>query len=309
MMSTAHIDDGINSPEIYSQTQRERLNFIDFRVFFTGQIRRTDLMGRFGIKEAAATRDLSTYQKEAPGNIDYDAAQKAYLMTDAYTRRFIKEVEAKRLLLSLVHGAGDDFAPLSAPVIPCELPERLNIPHIDIFAAVSRAIFNKKALKIGYVSQKSGNSSRVIVPFSLAGNGLRWHVRAYDRKRGEFCDFIINRITKAEVLASEPIHEAELRENDIEWNRRIELEIVPHPNLPSKDFVEKEYDMKDGVKRYKVRAATAGYILRLWNVDCSPDHKLKGDEYHLWLRNIDTLYGVNSLHFAPGYEGNKGVFA
>lgn len=309
MMSTDHIDAAIVPTEDYSQSQRERLNFIDFRIFFTGQIRRTDLMNRFGIKEAAATRDLTTYQKEAPGNIDYDAAQKVYLMTDSYARRFIREIEAKRLLLSLVHGAGDDFAPLSAPVIPCELPERLNVPHIDILATVSRAIFGKKALKISYVSQTSGNSSRIIVPFSLAGNGLRWHVRAYDRKRGEFCDFVINRITKADVLSNEPIHEAELKENDIEWNRRIELEIVPHPNLPSKDFVEKEYDMKDGVKRYKVRAATAGYILRLWNVDCSADHKLEGDEYHLWLRNVSTLYGVTSLRFAPGYEGNQGVFA
>lgn len=301
-MSTAHLDSDANSADDYSQNQLERLNFIDFRVFITGQIGRNDLMNRFGIKEAAATRDLASYQKEAPGNIDYDAAQKVYLMTDNYARHFIKDVEAKRLLLALVHGMGDGFAALAAPVIPCELPVRLNVPHIEIFGAVSRAIFNKKALKINYVSSGSGNTSRTIIPFSLAGNGLRWHVRAYDRKRGEFCDFVINRISKAEVLKNEPIKEEELKENDIEWNRKIELEIVPHPNLSSKEFVEKEYDMKDGVLRYKVRAATAGYILRLWNVDCSRDHKLKGNEYHLWLQNVSALQQVDSLYLAPGYE-------
>ena len=43
----------------------------------------------------------------------------------------------------------------------------------------------------------------------------------------------------------------------------LQLETVPHPNLSSKEFVEQEYNMKDGVIRYKVRAATAGYVLRL----------------------------------------------
>jgi hypothetical protein len=302
-MSIAHLDSHENLLDNYSQSQRERLNFIDFRVFFTGQIRRTDLIARFGIKEAAATRDLSSYQKNAPDNIEYDSVQKTYLKTDKYERYFIKDIDAKYLLLALVHGLGDDFATLySTPIIPCELPVRLNTPHIEIFAAVSRAIYNKKALKISYISQRSGNTSRIIIPFSIAGNGLRWHVRAYDRKRHEFCDFIINRITKAEILTNETINEVEFKENDIEWNRRIELEIVPHPNLPSKDFIEKEFDMKEGVMRYKVRAAMAGYVLRLWNVDCSSDHKLKGDEYHLWLQNVSTLYEVSSLRFAPGYE-------
>jgi len=50
-----------------------------------------------------------------------------------------------------------------------------------------------------------------------------------------------------------------------------------------------------------VRAAVAGYVLRRWNVDCTEDHNLKGDEYHLWLRNRQALYGVQNLMLAPGY--------
>lgn len=56
--------------------------------------------------------------------------------------------------------------------------------------------------------------------------------------------------------------------------------------------------------KVNVRAAVAGYVLRRWNVDCSETHELVGAEYHLWLHNRQTLYGVENLVIAPGYDGN-----
>jgi hypothetical protein len=50
-----------------------------------------------------------------------------------------------------------------------------------------------------------------------------------------------------------------------------------------------------------VRAALAGYLLRRWNVDCTEECTLNGGEYHLWLRNRQTLYGAENLAIAPGY--------
>lgn len=46
-----------------------------------------------------------------------------------------------------------------------------------------------------------------------------------------------------------------------------------------------DYGMQDGSLRMKLRAATAGYILRKWSVDCSPDHSLRGHEFRLWLKD------------------------
>lgn len=34
-----------------------------------------------------------------------------------------------------------------------------------------------------------------------------------------------------------------------------------------------------------VRTAMASYMLRRWNVECIEHHSLKGDEFHLWLKN------------------------
>lgn len=62
-----------------------------------------------------------------------------------------------------------------------------------------------------------------------------------------------------------------------------------------------DYGMQDGSLRMKLRAATAGYILRKWSVDCSPDHSLHGPEYRLWLKDHLALYGVKNAILAPGY--------
>ncbi|MNV83691.1 hypothetical protein D3C71_1775090 [compost metagenome] len=70
-----------------------------------------------------------------------------------------------------------------------------------------------------------------------------------------------------------------------------------------------DYGMVRGSLRMKLRAATAGYILRQWSVDCSPDHSLRGYEFRLWLKDHLALYGVKNAVLAPGYRSpdqNKG---
>ena len=63
-----------------TQPQRDRLAFVELRVRFIGEIRRQDLVARFGIQSAAASRDLALYKELAPGNIDYDPKGKSYVM-------------------------------------------------------------------------------------------------------------------------------------------------------------------------------------------------------------------------------------
>ncbi|SMG65930.1 conserved hypothetical protein [methanotrophic bacterial endosymbiont of Bathymodiolus sp.] len=164
-------------------------------------------------------------------------------------------------------------------------------------------------MKINYRALSSGLSEREIVPFALIDNGLRWHVRGYDRARDRFADFVVNRI-EAPQLINEEIPEAQTKAADNQWNRIVDLHIVPHPRLTHPETIAFEYDMQavkgdgeDGVMlALQVRAAVAGYVLRRWNVDCSKAHKLDGPENHLWLKNQQTLYGVDNLAIAPGYN-------
>ncbi|GIB72240.1 WYL domain-containing protein [Vibrio cholerae] len=62
--------------------------------------------------------------------------------------------------------------------------------------------------------------------------------------------------------------------------------------------------MTGGVLNVEIRAAIAGYLLRLWNVDCSTNATLKDGGAQLHLRNSAALYGVKNLNIAPGSEQN-----
>lgn len=64
--------------EDLSLVQRERLAYIDFRLYFFGEIGHPDLIERFGVAPAGATRDLALYREIAPHNITFDGSNKIY---------------------------------------------------------------------------------------------------------------------------------------------------------------------------------------------------------------------------------------
>ena len=281
-----------------SQTQRERLFHIDFRLFFLGSVNRNDLVVRFGIKKAAASRDLSLYKELARKNTEYDTKAKTYIPRENFMPLF--DYSGSQILAALQHGFGDDFVGIDRPIIACEAPTQLNYPNTQILAYITRAIYNHQALKMKYRSLSSGLSEREVVPFALVDNGHRWHVRGFDRVHNRFADFVINRIEAPRFIDTE-IPEEQTKMADNQWNRIVELHIVPHPALQHPQTIEAEYAMENGCLNLSIRAALAGYVLRKWHVDCSKEHTLNGAEYHLWLRNTPTLYGVENLNLAPGY--------
>ncbi|WP_416365653.1 WYL domain-containing protein [Paraburkholderia terrae] len=69
-----------------------------------------------------------------------------------------------------------------------------------------------------YLSLSSGASKRVLVPVALVENGLRWHVRAYDRQNGRFGDFVVSRITSVGPAHDAVTHQEQIGA-DIQWNR------------------------------------------------------------------------------------------
>lgn len=282
-----------------TQSQRDRLAFIELRLRFLGEIRRQDLVTRFGIQAAAATRDIGQYKNIAPRNLDYDTKGKVYVRSDWF--RPVFEFSAERVLTWLSRGFGDGEPLRFKPLVPCESPGLLSAPGLETLSVLTRAIYKKSAVEISYRALSSGLTTREIVPFALADDGLRWHVRAYDRRSGEFRDFVLTRIADARLVPGRP-DEREMSDQDIQWSRIVELELVPHPaNVQHPDTIEADYGMEGGVLRIRVRAALAGYLLRRWNVDCTENHSLKGAEFHLWLRNHLSLVDVANLSLAPGY--------
>src|SRR5690606_22305391 len=111
---------------------------------------------------------------------------KAYVPTSHFCPVF--PFSAERVLSWLLHGYGDGQGPTVARTIPCEGAGELVQPDFGLLGEITRAIHTSRALQIHYLSLSSGAAKRVIVPVALADNGLRWHVRAYDRQRKRFSD-------------------------------------------------------------------------------------------------------------------------
>lgn len=284
-----------------TQTQKERLAHIEFKAYFHGRVGRNDLLQRFGIKAAAATRDFAKYSEIAPSNLVYDVRAKHYIPTSEFTPVFA--YSTSRVLSTLAEGFGDGLKNNQEEDLIFENPTQLNEPNLKLVALLSRAVINQNVIDITYCSLSSGETRRAIIPFALVNNGLRMHVRAWDRRRERFTDFVITRIENPVVLENDKVNEFEMANMDEQWNRKVVLEIIPHPRLQHKQTIEKDYCMINGIKAIEVRAALAGYLLRRWNVDCSEHHSLTGDEYHLALKNVDSLSSdIDNIMLAPGFN-------
>jgi len=282
-----------------SYPQQQRLGYIDFKLFFTGAVTRSEIVQHFKLGVTAATRDINLYKDLTSNNMVYDHALKKYFITDKFKALF--NHDAKRTLIKLANQISDGFDAIDDTEFPVEQSSQLNIPDINVIAKLTQAMLNNKAINVIYTSLSSGSGSRELVPHSIVDNGLRWHVRAFDRKSQTFRDFVLTRIAKVTILNDSP-EKDEGKIVDTQWNHLISLEIIPHPNnVEYPTAIKMDYGMENGVLALNVRAAMAGYLLRRWNVDCSADGSLKGGEYQLYLRNTQTLYDAENLAIAPGY--------
>jgi len=290
-----------NETSDHSQAQHERLAYIELNLWFLGEVRRQALVRRFQIKAASATRDLALYASLNPNNLNYDVSAKTFYIGPEFKPMY--SFSSERVIAWLTQGFADGFPGVWSAGVPALQPARLGNPNLQTLGLVTRAVFQRQPLRIRYESLNA-TSERVIVPHVLVDNGLRWHVRGFDRKSGEFRDFVITRILDPQLLDETVDQEREGRQADSQWNQQVTLELVHHPDQPRPEVTHLDYGMEDGLMTMTIQALTAGYTLRQWSVDCSPDHRLRGPEYRLWLRNHEVLAGVSNALLAPGFSAD-----
>lgn len=284
-----------------SAAQRHRLSFIEFRLWFFGSVTRKDVIEHFDLATAAGTRDLSLYREMAPQNTVYEGKRYRYLTS--FQPLFAHDVT--RVLAALTAGFAEGYAKAAKELVPHAVPPPLNQPSLENLATLTRAIHGHQALRLRYHSMRTGVVLREIVPHALVDSGLRWHVRAYDRTKGEFRDLVITRMEA--VHAIEPpdpsalVDPREDRRADGQWQQEVTLDLIPHPAHLQPAAIERDFGMQDGRLRVTLRAAVAGYMLRQWQVDCSPDSRLRGREFRLRLADCAQLRGVSNAVLAPGY--------
>jgi hypothetical protein len=248
-----------NYPENWEKMRwgvEQRLEFIDYKLYWEGEINRRDLGKTFGISNPQASADISKYIEMAPMNIDYDRSAKCYFATPNFKPILIKpNAEHYLYQLSLdtelIHKKDSIIGIL-------ELPERQI--ESEILRKIVNAIRNRKGLKIEYQSMSRPESTlRWITPHAFGFDGLRWHVRSYCHIDDKFKDFHLGRIIS---IIDTKNHDIEVS-SDKKWHQFITVKIGPHPGLTDgqKKIIERDYGMKDGIARIKVRAAFVHYLI------------------------------------------------
>jgi hypothetical protein len=131
-----------------SQAQRERLAYIEVKAYFCGDLTRSDIERRFGVKPAASSRDLAAYRDIAPGNLAYEPSLRRHVPTDEFKPVFGHSTQ--RVLAWIQSGIGDGLELGLKLAIPCESATELVSPDLNMLATITRAIASKRLVKVDY---------------------------------------------------------------------------------------------------------------------------------------------------------------
>lgn len=266
----------------------KRFEFIEWRAFWDGRLNRGDLEREFAISTPQASVDLRNYQEAAPGNIEYDSSEKAYVATDSFHPRFLilSPERYLRQLHGLRTGALDSNDTWFDRLPPVDvIPNIARGPEAYTLRPVLKAIRMRGSIKIYYRSL-TNTRNRVICPHALGHDGYRWHVRAWCTEREQYRDYVLGRILSVfepEACAAEP-------PDDVEWSTFTRLVLTAHPGLTAEQraAIERDFRMDNGELSVTLRVALAFYFVQRYNLDLRGD-ELPPQRAQLFVKNYDQF--------------------
>jgi hypothetical protein len=268
----------------------QRLEFIDFRLFWEGRVNRSDLVDSFGVSVPQASADLTQYQIEAKNNAVYDKTLKTYVAGPRFRPVFFVPSADRYLAHLRMIEAGllseDEAWAVRMSAYTIVPPLRRHIDPNTLRTILS-AIRNRLAMHVSYQAVKRPEPrARWISPHALGFDGYRWHARAWCHTRGGFVDFLL-----ARILEIGETKESEVDPNsDVAWKREITLRFEPHPDLKggARKVVELDYGMTDGVAEITTRVCMTYYLERQFGID-SEAPQVNAMRHQIVLINRDEL--------------------
>lgn len=277
---------------------RQRLQYIEIMAYYSGVVTRSDVAKAFGISDAAATKDLKLYGDLAPSNLIYNHSVFGFVPSDGYREVFADLSPAAVLPIiaaNLAVAGGPYGAESIYGLTTASLPLPARLPHHQVLAQITRAIFGRKKLQVSYRSlsdrdspEAANNLQRILEPHALVDTGIRWHVRAYSDATYDFRDFVLSRFTQATCLNT--LAESNV-EFDDDWVEMVCLKLGPHADLdaPKRKSLLLDYGASGEVIEINVRRALIGYVLQRLSVDTTRDHSMNPNAYQLMLLNRDEI--------------------
>ena len=244
----------------------QRLEFIEFRLFWEGMINRADLVENCIVSVPQASKDLALYQDRAPGNMEYDKRSKRYVAAKKFTLRFLNPDPYVYLsqLRSVAEGttSGGDSWIAELPDADMALTPKRGV-DIEVLRKVLVALRERASIEVFYQSMNAERPEpiwRRMTPHAFGYDGFRWHVRAFCHLENKFKDFLLPRILQVGEHGK-PGASGDL---DWLWNNYFDVQIAPHPGLTEsqKKVVAKDYGFDDGRGVLTVRYAMLFYVLK-----------------------------------------------
>lgn len=270
--------------------QERRLEFIDYRLRWDGQINRSSLTDFFGISVPQASLDITEYAKLAESNLEYDTRARVYRATESFKAVFPSSA-VERYLDDLLRVAVQPEIPYGSflgwqsPVaaVP-KLGRRLNA---DIVGVILRAIREKELVEVFYQSLTDPEGGeRMLSPHALVHDGNRWHVRAYCHKRKAFRDFSLTRIKHCKYVGQD----RDRADEDYAWNTMVNVVLTPHPGLTpaQRKLIENDFLMEGGEMHVECRRALLLYLLFQLNLN-EDQADQRPEVIQLVLKNRDEI--------------------
>ena len=284
----------------------QRLEFIEFRLFWEGHVNRIDVMQQFGVSVNQASSDLNRYIALAPDNMVYDKSARTYVRGRGFDCKF-RPPDAAHYLAQL-RLVADDVLEREECWIP-DLPSYASAPTpvrgVDpvTLRSVVGAIRRSEAIEVKYQSLSTPEPRwRWVAPHAIAFDGFRWHTRAFCLTDDCFKDFLLSRILdirgsrESEVSASD----------DSDWLSEVTLEVGPHPELSETQakVIALDYGMRGGKAKIRVRRALLHYALRRLGLDTDPAARRPQDQQIVLLNreHIDCYISSAGNDFGPANQ-------
>ena len=276
----------------------QRLEFIEFRLFWEGRVNRSDLMEHFVLSVNQASADLNRYIGFAPENMVYDKSARTYVRSPDYAPHFLKPDASRYLaqIRSLADGTmdSDDSWIAELPAYDAAPTPARGVNPITLRSVVG-AIRRSEAIEVKYQSLSRPEPSwRWIAPHAIGFDGFRWHTRAFCKSDGMFKDFLLSRILQTRGVEASAATVAA----DADWQEHVTLEIAPHPKLSEnqKKVIALDYGMRGGKTKIKVRRALLYYALKRLGLDTDPSAR-KSQEQQIVIINRDFVLGENPVGY------------
>jgi hypothetical protein len=287
IMDESEADRPVRSAQL---SLRQRLEFIEFCLFWTGRLNRSDLLNKFRISPPQASGDIAHYQALAPRNLLYDTTVKGYVRSPEFEPLLIGR-SIDRYLQQIVGveqgwlNRDDTWFDTLPPVDVVSLNRSATDPAILL--RLLDAIRDELELEVDYASMTgSPTMARTIAPHAMGWAWGRWYVRAWSAERNDFRDYALARIARVGAAMPRSVDPA----LDLEWHHTIDLVLVPNPLLDEdrQRAQRLEHHMADGELRLPVRLSMAFYLMAEHKLDIEPGI-LPPPAQPLVLANLDEV--------------------